>query len=252
VARQVYRITPETQSTSSPKEQADCVRVVCSAESAGNRIALTFDDGPHMQYTPQILDALAPHDARATFFVRGGGLTSSTREVVTRARDGGHEIGNHTQDHCGLKGATPEKVRAEVSETHELLTELLEAPPRLIRPPYGRGITEVNAFASTLDYRATILWNISPCDYDRPSAEEIARRVMDGESPDHDEISEHCETARNSPLPGAIVLLHDGCAPEQKGHSRHGTVMAMRNLVPALQNRGFQLVTVSDLLAASQ
>ena len=227
------------------------VAIVCSGEKGETRIALTFDDGPLIPYTEQISDALAAHGARATFFVRGGAITRNTSAVIEQARDAGHEIGNHTQNHSSLAGASPEEVEAELSETHDLLFELLGSKPRLVRPPYGRGSAAVDSCASALGYRATVLWSISPSDWTMPPADKIVSSVLAGENPPQGEITEHCRYTLRSPLAGAIVLLHDGCAPGQHGESRFETVKAVRTLVPHLQSLGLQLVTVSELLESS-
>jgi peptidoglycan-N-acetylglucosamine deacetylase len=221
--------------------------IVCSATNASDRIALTFDDGPMTPFTEQILEALAASDAQATFFVRGGALSPTTSEVVRQAHAAGHEIGNHTENHRVLSMEDEATLKAEVSATHDRLTELLEGPPRVIRPPYGRGAHSVDKFASTLGYRATVLWNICPQDWDRPPANRIATRVMAGECPYHDEIAVHCGWAQQSSLHGGIVLLHDGAL--EQDDSRAETVTAVRDLIPRLQARGLRLVTVSDLLA---
>jgi peptidoglycan/xylan/chitin deacetylase (PgdA/CDA1 family) len=221
---------------------------MCSADDADKRIALTFDDGPLLPYTEQILDAFDEHQARATFFIRGGAVTERTSRLVLRAQQAGHEIGNHTQNHLALAGASPETIEAEIAATHDLLFQLLGSPPPVIRPPYGRGCAAVDLCASTFGYRATVLWNISPSDWSKPPPETIVSRVLAGENPDQGEVVQHCRYSERSPLTGAIVLLHDGCAREQEGESRFGTVKAVRSLLPELQSRGLELVTVSELL----
>src|SRR5438477_10192323 len=222
--------------------------VVCSGNDAGNAIALTFDDGPLSPYTEAILDALDEYGAHGTFFVRGSAVTAHTSRLVLRARDGGHEVGNHTQNHLSLADVPVEEVEAEIAQTHELLGELLGSKPAVIRPPYGLGSATVNSCASALGYRATILWNISPNDWELPSAETIVQRVLDGENPDHEEVSQHCRCLEQSPLAGAIVLLHDGCPRTGEHESRAETVKAVRTLIPRLQSLGLRLVTASQLL----
>src|SRR5205823_5738794 len=106
----------------------------------------------------------------------------------------------------------------------------------------------VDACSSAIGYRATILWNISPNDWEMPSAESIVKRVLDGENPDHDEVRRNCSCGDRSPLAGAIVLLHDGCPRTLERESRAETVEAVRALIPRLQSLGLRLVTVSQLL----
>ena len=224
--------------------------IICSVENAGDRIALTFDDGPLIPYTEQILETLAEHNAKATFFVGGRALTPASRDVVAQAHAAGHEIGNHTEHHCDLSQADVTTIATEVSETHDQLAELLGSPPRLIRPPYGRGCAAVDVFASTLGYRATVLWNVCPMDWNQPPADSIVSHVRAGDNPRAGEIEMYCHYTPRSPLPGAIVLLHDGAL--QDGESRGETVKAVQEIVPQLQSLGLQLVTVSDLLAVQE
>lgn len=182
----------------------------------------------------------------------GGALTPDTCEVVLQAHAAGHEIGNHTQNHYGLNEAPPETIEAEITETHVRLSELLPAPPRLIRPHYGRGSEAVDRCAAHLGYEATVLWNICPSDWEMAPAATIASRVLAGENPFHDEIANRCGHTPKASLRGAIVLLHDGYGPKRQGESRLQTVEALRQLVPELLSRGFHLVTVSELLAGEE
>jgi peptidoglycan/xylan/chitin deacetylase (PgdA/CDA1 family) len=215
--------------------------VVSSVSVDEQLVALTFDDGPHEKYTPLVARVLNELSAPGTFFVRGGALTSETRGIVNDLDAAGHEVGNHTHHHLDLRTVDRSTVQEEVARTHFELEEITGRVPTLIRPPYGLGPAEVRAEAEAFGYRATVLWSASAVDYENPQsdADVMVDRVLHGYEEYHPPIAS-----------GGIVLMHDGCAPEQAGHSRLQTVETVRRLVPVLRPNGFRLVTVSELLAA--
>src|SRR5207248_235333 len=99
------------------------------------RIALTFDDGPHKCFTPQLLDAAAAVGAKLTFFVLGQ-RAAQNRDVVKRILDDGHEIGNHGWSHSNFRKISDPKIRSELEKTDLILREC-GVYPRAMRPPYG-------------------------------------------------------------------------------------------------------------------
>jgi peptidoglycan/xylan/chitin deacetylase (PgdA/CDA1 family) len=208
--------------------------LVSSIETGERHVALTLDDGPS-SYTESILAILAEEAVLATFFIRGGAINRETREIVKAVHAAGHDVGNHTHHHLHLELCDEPTLRQEIVRTHHHLEELTGDFPQFIRPPYGQDPKRVDAVASELGYRATVLWTISPTDWDdpQPPAEALVERVLEGLHP------------------GAIVLLHDGVSPEQQGGSRFQTVAALRTLIPALRERGFEPVSLSRLLSPS-
>ena len=204
--------------------------VVHSVETDRNVVALTFDDGPKNPETERLLDVLDEADAHTTFFVRGGAITEETKSLVVRAAHAGHEIGNHTHSHLNLENADRGTVREEILRTHHQLAELTGMEPTVIRPPYGKALEIVDEIASAVGYRATVGWSVDAEDWESPPAATIAERVLAGLAP------------------GAIVLLHDGCTDTRADQSRMETINAVRILVSAIRDRGFELVTVSQLL----
>ncbi len=185
------------------------------------KIALTFDDGPDGRYTSPLLDILAEHNARATFFVLGS-LVESHGQLLRRMQQSGHEIGIHTWRHANLRRLSDEDIRDDLRRCRNALDTVIERPVRWVRPPYGAVDSRVHAVITAKGYDVA-LWSVDPHDWRRPGAGTIATRVL-RESRD-----------------GAVVLLHDG------GGDRSGTVEAMRQVVPELQARGFELVTLSEL-----
>jgi peptidoglycan-N-acetylglucosamine deacetylase len=170
-------------------------------------VALTFDDGPAAKYTPLLLDVLDSESAPATFFILGSALDLETRQIVERMHADGHEVANHTHSHLNFEGASDSTIHDEIARTHRELEEITGRPPTLLRPPYGRAPEAVNAVAERDGYRATVLWSAWAYDWENPqaTADVMVDRVRNGYL--------GCGGAR----PGGIVLMHDGCAPEQVG-----------------------------------
>lgn len=191
-------------------------------------IALTFDDGPS-RWTPAILNILEHYSAKATFFVLGKAIEEHAA-VARRAVDEGHELGNHTQTHPRASALGDDALRAELERASRAIRTAVGVEPTLVRPPYGDDARRVARLAAALGFAGTVLWSIDPRDWTEIPGDAIADHVV------------------GAAEPGAVILLHDGlprsetfrktCAP---------TVDALRRIVPALLDAGYELVTVSDL-----
>ena len=145
----------------------------------GSGFALTFDDGPHAQGTPAVLELLAAADVRATFFLVGEQVQRNpalAQEIVTA----GHAIGLHCQRHRNLLRLTPMQVRADIDRAEAAIADATGIEPKLYRPPYG----VLNAAALRLAQvrgRRTLLWSHWGRDWEqRATAESIHARVTDG------------------------------------------------------------------------
>jgi peptidoglycan-N-acetylglucosamine deacetylase len=204
------------------------VRQVNVGDSAA--IALTFDDGPG-EWTPAILDLLARHAAQATFFYLGERV-QGLAQVVRRAVAEGHEPGNHLFSHRHPEALSDEEIRDEVVRTAVEIERATGTAASLLRPPYGEEPERVAAIGAELHLGPVVLWSIDPEDWRSPPAEAIVEQVL--------------EEARA----GAIVDLHDGWGRTPR--DRQPTVEALERLLPELRTRGFELVTVSELLASGR
>jgi len=179
-------------------------------------VYLTFDDGPHPTWTPQVLDVLARHGATATFFVLGQNVLAYP-ELAARLVAEGHDPENHTFDHASLDKVDRETFIAEVRDTDRAIHEAAgqEADPiACLRPPYGAYDARTSTLAAELGKRLT-LWNVDPQDWRRPGADQIAEHLL--------------AHAR----PGAILLMHDG------GGERSQTVAALDRVLGELAARGY-------------
>lgn len=180
------------------------------------KIALTFDDGPHPYYTEQLLDGLKERGAKATFFVLGEHVEQYP-ELVERMSEEGHLIGNHTYSHIQLTQRNSETFKEELVKTSELIENLTGQEVQYVRPPYGtwnkKFEKELNMFP--------VLWNIDPLDWSSRNVSNIVQKV----------------TAKAKD--NAIILMHD----EYKT-----TVTAALQIVDELQKKGYEFVTVEELL----
>ena len=190
-------------------------------------LCLSFDDGPGPQ-TPQLLDVLAEHRARGTFFVLGQSV-EEREDVLARTIGEGHEIGNHTYSH-------PHAMDLEDAELgHDIVRcqRVLGGRPALFRPPYGEDPRRCARIAAERGIPNTVLWSVDPQDFSERDPAVIARVIVDGAAP------------------GAIVDLHD-CWPRITSTvaDRTPTVEALRLALPELALLGYRCVTVSELLSA--
>ncbi len=139
-------------------------------------LALTFDDGPNPTWTPRLLETLASYDVRATFFMVGH-YAEAEPALVRRMAEAGHEIGNHTWSHPNLAMTAPERVRDELARTRETLEQITGKAVRYFRPPFGARRPDVLRTARRLGM-APVLWNAMTSDWEDPSADRIAERLM--------------------------------------------------------------------------
>ncbi len=182
------------------------------------RIALTFDDGPHPMYTLQLLDILRRTHTPATFFVVGRQVEKNPTLVQLEVAEG-HEIGNHTYDHVNLTLIPPVLIGYELDQCDAALKKVTGSSARFFRPPGGDYNGDVVREASKRGY-ITTLWTNDPGDFSKPPADVILKRTLD-----------HLEN-------GAIILMHDGI-PQ--------TMQILPALIAEAHRRGYVFVTMSQL-----
>jgi peptidoglycan/xylan/chitin deacetylase (PgdA/CDA1 family) len=189
----------------------------------GNRVALTFDDGPNPEATPRILDALATHRVRATFFILGA-HAERWPDLVRRVALEGHQIGNHGYFHRKLHFKSPSYVKRDMTLGKKAIERACGVTPQFFRAPHGFRSPWVNSIAHSLGER-TIGWSLGVWDSDRPGVDAIVSRTLEG--------------AR----PGSILLLHDGDGYNANGN-RLQTAQALPRIISGLRDRGFEFVTL--------
>ena len=208
--------------------------VIQRAGTLPHKIALTFDDGPDPEWTPQILDILKEKHVPATFFIVGENAEMSPR-LVQREVAEGHDVGNHTFTHPNLGESPPSIVALELNATQRLFEALTGRSMRLFRAPYFGDAEPTTAdelvpidLAQKMGYLSVGL-HVDAEDWQRPGVDAIVNNVLQG-----------IETS-NMDRKGQVVLLHDG------GGDREETVTALPRIIDSLRSKGYQFVTVSEL-----
>src|SRR5437870_6291623 len=186
----------------------------------GPYIAMTFDDGPSATLTPKLLDLLAAHHIKATFFVIGENVAEHP-EIVARAAREGHEIGNHSWSHPNFAKMSQENVRSQLQRTDDAIKNATGKRPTLLRPPYGSVTEREKRWIHDEFGYDIILWDVDPLDWKRPGPAVVRSRIL------------------KETRPGSIVLSHD---------IHPGTIEAMPSTLDELEAKGFKFVTVSELL----
>ncbi|MCM1144887.1 MAG: polysaccharide deacetylase family protein [Blautia sp.] len=180
------------------------------------KIALTFDDGPHPQYTGQLLDGLKERGVCATFFVTGEHAALHP-EIIERMNEEGHLIGNHTYSHIQLSKANRDKFKEELVKTNEIIGEITGNEVVYVRPPYGTWDKQFEADLNMIP----VLWTIDPLDWCTTNVDRIVYKVV-SKAEEND-----------------IILLHD---------YYETTVTAALKIIDKLQEDGYEFVTVEEIL----
>lgn len=185
-------------------------------DSDEQKVALTFDDGPDPEVTPQILNILNQYEARATFYMVGNSVEYYP-EIAREVAEEGHEIGNHTMTHADLTTSPEEEAIYEIDKTNELIAEATGQIPTSFRPPYG---STTEALEELVNMPA-VLWTVDSFDWQSREAESIIQAIQE-------EIHED-----------AIILMHD---------IHQETADALPEVLNYLKSEGYEMVTVSELL----
>ncbi len=199
-------------------------RIYCRSSVESKRIALTFDDGPHPRFTPEILEILKEYGIVATFFIIGVNATTYP-DTLQMIADSGCEIGNHTYSHKRLGKLSPDEIEEEIRHCEEVLVSMTGIRPKLFRPPEGAVVGNLEKIAERSDYNI-VLWSVDTLDWKLTPAPVIYKTVTD--------------QVRG----GDIILMHDYVS------GGNTTCEALRNMIPKLLEDGYEFVTVSELICS--
>lgn len=177
-------------------------------------VALTFDDGPNAN-TSRVLDILEKYNVKATFFVLGTNI-EGYEDTILRMKELGMEIGNHMYSHKLMTRLTEEEITLEIKKVDDLVFDIINRYPSLIRPSYG---TSNKRMLKIID-RPVIIWDIDTLDWKYHNSTRISNKILD-------KVSD-----------GDIVLMHDIYS---------ATANSLEITIPKLLDKGYQLVTVSEL-----
>ena len=198
-------------------------------------VALTYDDGPNPPYTDQLLDVLAKHNVKATFFMIGNRIEKHPK-TVHRVIAEGHQIGNHTYSHPLLGFLPPFYVRREIERTDNLLQRchpygVFKVGEIVFRAPVLTRFLPV-AWVLARGNRAHISCNVWSWDWTTQNPDKITKTVL--------------KKTLSPKGAGSIIVLHDGKA-ENKDANRSGTVEATDRIIAALKRDGYEFVRLSDV-----
>ena len=177
-------------------------------------VALTFDDGPNAN-TSRVLEILEKYNVKATFFVLGTNI-KGYEDTILRMKELGMEIGNHMYSHKLMTRLTEEEITSEIKKVDDLVFDIINRYPTLIRPSYG---TSNKRMLKIID-RPVIIWDIDTLDWKYHNSTRISNKILD-------KVSD-----------GDIVLMHDIYS---------ATANSLEITIPKLLDKGYQLVTVSEL-----
>jgi peptidoglycan/xylan/chitin deacetylase (PgdA/CDA1 family) len=191
------------------------------------QLALTYDDGPNDPYTLRLLEVLAKHNVKATFFLIGR-YVRQRPDIAQELVRAGHVVGNHTFSHPKLIFASEELTRAELQDCEQALTDALGERSRLFRPPFGgrRAATLRIARALRLE---PVMWNVTGWDWEGKPSEYVEQRVS----------GQICG--------GNVILLHDG-SHAAFGADRSQTIIATDRLIARYKSEGYEFVTVPAMM----
>lgn len=186
------------------------------AEKNKKVVALTFDDGPDGNTTPQALDILAKYKIKATFFVQGKNIAGN-ESILKRMQSEGHEVGNHSWNHPILTKLSLEDAKKQLTDTEDAITKVLGKSSKLMRPPYGAISDDIR---NSLDL-SFIMWDVDSLDWKSKNEAAILTVIQR-------QVSN-----------GSIILMHD---------IHQTSVNSLPKVIEYLQGQGYSFVTVSELL----
>lgn len=202
------------------KETSETEHIVTENDQEKKRekpkIAITFDDGPHPDFTPKLLDGLKERNVKASFFVIGN-LAQANPDLIRRQKAEGHLIGNHTYNHVDITKMSDEKARQEIRKTNEVLQNITGEEVNFVRPPFGIWQKKLEKELEVLP----VLWSVDPLDWTTENADEIVNKVV-------------TKAKEND-----IILMHD---------CYQSSVDAALRIIDILMKEGYEFVTVDEMI----
>jgi peptidoglycan-N-acetylglucosamine deacetylase len=202
-------------------------RTFIGLEPGTKKLALTYDDGPNDPHTLRLLEVLARHQVRATFFLIGR-YVKQRPDIARQIVQAGHVVGNHTLNHPNLILASTRQTRSELQQCEQALSDGVGEHSRLFRPPFGGRRPGTLAVARSLGLEP-VMWNVTGWDWKGKSAEfveqEVQRQVRGGD----------------------VILLHDG-GHLAFGTDRSQTVIATDRLITRYKSEGYEFLTIPEMM----
>ena len=180
------------------------------------KLALTFDDGPHPEYTPLLLDGLKERNVSAAFFLMGKNAEKYP-DIVERMAKEGHTVGNHSYSHVQLNEMEELEACKEMTKANKAIEEITGKKPDYIRPPFGAWSRDLDCITNMI----VVLWDVDPLDWQCQNTDLIVKRVVSKVKEDD------------------IILLHD---------SYETTVEATFQIIDTLQKEGYEFVGLDEMI----
>jgi peptidoglycan/xylan/chitin deacetylase (PgdA/CDA1 family) len=184
-------------------------------------VALTFDDGPHPQYTPELLRVLDKYRVPATFFCLGV-CAERSPNVVLETYNCQHQIGLHGYEHRSFTNLTRQELQQSLKQNREIIARICHCDPAIfkdVRPPNGLFTPQILQWLQEWNYRS-VMWSVVPVDWSRPGTNVVSHRVL--------------QQIQN----GSVIVLHDGYTGGQD------VAATVEQLIPLIRDRGYRFVTV--------
>lgn len=203
------KIEPKVEKKEAPKVKTEQVKKM---------VALSYDDGPSIKYTLELLKVLEENNCKATFFVLGNRVKKYS-DIIYKINESGNEIGNHSYDHSKFTKLKRKQIIEQLKKTDDSIYKITKEHPTLFRPPYGAINDTVKECANS----AIVLWSIDSNDWRKISDEQVIENVMT-------DLED-----------GEIILMHDiyDC-----------TVRVSKILIPKIKEMGYEIVSIEELLDA--
>lgn len=218
---QERKVASTEKQTKESLKKPEALRMVRSNPRAGKQIAITFDDGPYGQWTEQYINVLKANNAKATFFLVGKQVEKYPG-LARKIEDAGFEVGAHSYSHAKLTRENDQAINKDFQRETQLIKTETGTDIKLFRPPYGMDNDKVEQIAHTHGEQ-TVCWNIDPRDWQKKSPAQITKHIL------------------THAADGCIIILHEG---------KQNTAAALPGIIKGLQQKGYTLVTVSELLQA--
>jgi peptidoglycan/xylan/chitin deacetylase (PgdA/CDA1 family) len=206
-------------------------RTFIGEKPGSRRLALTFDDGPNDPHTLHLIDVLARHNVRATFFMLGS-FVDERPDIARAVASAGHAIGNHTSTHPNLIFRHARDLRREIAQCERALDDAAAPHARLFRPPHGGRTPAVLRTVRSLGFEP-IMWSVSGWDWNPHSPERIAQTV-------HKQVRG-----------GDVILLHDG-GHQRMGTDRSASVRATDLILQRYLGDGYEFVTIPEMMQVAK
>ncbi len=197
-----------------------------SADSGAPKVALSFDAAWGNEDTAKILETLAKHNVKVTFFMTGGWIEKYPDDVKAIAA-AGHDLANHSENHKQMSKLSAEACADEIRKPHAKVKTLTGTEMTLFRPPYGDyNNTLIKTANETCNYHV-IQWDVDSLDWKDYTAKQITGRILN-----HKHLGN-----------GSIILMHNG--------AKH-TAEALESIILGLQEKGYELVPISQLILSGE